>query len=61
MEGKRDCFGWDTTRNNCKILSETICKWRKCSFYKKQGTLCDGCPDKGTGACVRCREARYEL
>ena len=61
FEPKKDCFGWDKTRNGCKILEETLCKKGKCGFYKAKGTLCNGCPDKGTGSCVRCKEARKAI
>lgn len=57
-EPKKDCFGWDKTRNRCTVLRETYCKIEQCGFYKKKGTLCNGCPDKGTGSCANCRESR---
>ncbi len=32
---KTDCFAFRETRNkHCSVLSELICKKRKCSFYK---------------------------
>ena len=61
FEPKKDCFAWDRTNNRCKCLRETVCKNGKCNFYKKKGTLCVGCPIKGTASCVDCKGARTGL
>ena len=33
-EVKTDCFGFDKRFCSCKIMTEPICKKRRCSFYK---------------------------
>ena len=62
-EARKDCFAYSKENNRCTVLRKTYCKTDKCGFYKKRGTLCNGCPDKGTAtkkydACARCAEAR---
>ena len=37
---KTDCFGYDTDKCECKVMTELLCARKKCSFYKpKEG--CD--------------------
>ena len=35
-EIKTDCFGYNCRKNECTILTQTVCKHRNCSFYKTQ-------------------------
>ena len=58
-EVKKDCFAYDESTKRCKILRSVFCKWQQCRFYKKKGTLCNGCLSKGNAlACSHCQEAR---
>ena len=36
IEVKKDCFGFDKTKNSCKALKELYCKSEKCRFYKNK-------------------------
>ena len=31
---KKDCFGYSNINNRCSVLTETVCKNKKCNFYK---------------------------
>ena len=31
-----DCFGYNNRTKKCSVLTETVCRNRKCSFYKTQ-------------------------
>lgn len=33
-EMRKDCFGYHAQSDGCRILSEDICRFRKCSFFK---------------------------
>lgn len=33
-EIKVDCFGYNKTNRECKVMEELICKKRNCTFYK---------------------------
>lgn len=33
-KAKADCFGFNKITGECKIMHETICETRECSFYK---------------------------
>ena len=35
MQRKKDCFAYCKAR--CKILTETVCRYGPCSFYKTRG------------------------
>lgn len=41
-EIKKDCFGWNESKLNCKILKDVVCAERKCSFYKTQEQFQEG-------------------
>ena len=63
-EAKKDCFGYSKEHNRCVVLNETHCKYEECGYYKKRGTLCDGCPgkkEKGRADCKACKIARKGL
>ena len=34
MKVKEDCFGYDKLSKKCKIMTETLCNKRECTFYK---------------------------
>lgn len=34
FEIKTDCFGFDKTKNDCKVLRKLYCECEKCRFYK---------------------------
>ena len=59
-EAETDCFAYyrGATGTYCKVLNEMICKKRKCSFYKKAGTLCESCNPKSYHQCQSCEDAR---
>ena len=39
---KTNCFGFHPKTKECKIMTETICRKRKCSFYKTQKAYMEG-------------------
>lgn len=61
MEVKRDCFAYRNFGNGerCIALRDLYCKYEKCKFYKKVGSLCQDCTNKERGiSCKNCRDAR---
>lgn len=33
---KTDCFGYDTDKKECIVMTELLCLRKKCSFYKQR-------------------------
>ena len=33
-EIKKDCFGYDRICKKCRVLTETLCAHKECTFYK---------------------------
>ena len=58
FEIKKDCFAFNKNTNKCMALKEVYCKKEECKYYKKKGTLCEGCKGKKTTECIKCKDAR---
>ena len=41
-EVKTNCFGFHPKTKECKVMTETICRERECSFFKTQKEYTDG-------------------
>lgn len=39
---QKDCFGYSNINNRCSILTETVCKNKKCRFYKTRKEFEEG-------------------
>ena len=57
-EIKKDCFAYSKLSNRCMALKELYCRKKECGFYKKSGSLCNGCKNKGSLECGKCKGAR---
>lgn len=64
-EIKTDCFAYTERggRKVCLALKELYCSIEEeCPFYKKKGTLCNGCTNKkGSTECINCLNVIYNI
>lgn len=37
IEIKKDCFAYKKKENDCDCLTQLLCKYQKCPFYREKG------------------------
>lgn len=62
MAAMKDCFGYSNRKEQCMILTETICQKpnKECHFYKPKHMKCESCKE-AKGIKISCEECKMRL